>query len=289
MERDLRIAAVVMNSPIGAVDQNLERTAHWARIARHRGAQLICFPELNITGYANDPVMATFAIPVPGPAVNTLQAIADAEKITILAGSAELAGGRLFASHLVLRPEQPVGVYRKLHIAPPEAPYFSAGDRVPLFSDHGAVFGIQLCFDGHFPELTTQMAVNGADIVFIPHASPRGEARDKHRSWMRHLPARAYDNGIFVVACNQCGPNGRGLHFPGNTMVIGPSGKVIAAGLSGEEGILVTDLKVADLTHVRSHGMRYFLPHRRPSVYGRTESERSGPPPAGASSTATNR
>ena len=45
---------------------------------------------------------------------------------------------------------------------------------------------------------------------------------------MRHLPARAFDNGVFIVACNQTGTNGGGLSFPGVAMVIGPNGRVLA-------------------------------------------------------------
>jgi N-carbamoylputrescine amidase len=84
---------------------------------------------------------------------------------------------------------------------------------------------------------------------------------------MRHLPARAYDNGLFVIACNQTGENKKGLSFPGIAVVIGPSGEVIDKDLTGREGMLVADLRVEDLARVRNHRMRYFLPNRRPELY----------------------
>ncbi len=84
---------------------------------------------------------------------------------------------------------------------------------------------------------------------------------------MRHLTARAYDNGVFIVACNQAGNNGRGLEFPGLAVVIGPSGKILKNKTSTREGLLVADLKAGDLTDVRDHRMRYFLPNRRPELY----------------------
>ena len=111
------------------------------------------------------------------------------------------------------------------------------------------------------------MALEGADIIFIPHASPRGNAQDKFMSWMRHLPARAFDNGLFIVACNQTGENGRGLSFPGIAIVFGPSGDVLKKEINGKETILVTDLKREVLDQVRHHEMRYFLPNRRPDLY----------------------
>ncbi|RUA01567.1 MAG: nitrilase, partial [Deltaproteobacteria bacterium] len=48
---------------------------------------------------------------------------------------------------------------------------------------------------------------------------------------------------------------------------IGPSGKVIDRYLDGREGIMVVDLAAADLSAVREHRMRYFLPNRRPEIY----------------------
>jgi N-carbamoylputrescine amidase len=80
---------------------------------------------------------------------------------------------------------------------------------------------------------------------------------------MRHLPARAYDNGLFIVACNQTGDNGKGLEFPGLAIIIDPSGEIVGRNVSGEEGIVVTDLLSDRLRYVRNHRMRYFLPNRR--------------------------
>ncbi|MFO7598934.1 MAG: nitrilase-related carbon-nitrogen hydrolase, partial [Candidatus Desulfacyla sp.] len=111
------------------------------------------------------------------------------------------------------------------------------------------------------------MALMGADIVFIPHASPRGTHGEKLESWMRHLPARAFDNGLFVVACNQVGPCGDGITFPGVAVVFGPDGRVLAQYVGMKEHILYAELKDEILQDVRTHRMRYFLPGRRPSLY----------------------
>ncbi|HID22618.1 MAG TPA: hypothetical protein EYP14_09480 [Planctomycetaceae bacterium] len=111
------------------------------------------------------------------------------------------------------------------------------------------------------------MALDGAEVIFIPHASPRGSSQQKMDSWRRHLPARAYDNGLFVVACNQTGDNGQGLRFPGVAMAVGPDGRAICQRRQDSEGLMIADLKCADLQRVRSHRMRFFLPHRRGDLY----------------------
>ena len=125
----------------------------------------------------------------------------------------------------------------------------------------------QLCYEAHFPEISTVMALKGAEIIFMPHASPRGTPSQKLDSWLRHLTARAFDNSVFVIACNQNGDNQRGLKFPGLALIIDPSGAVINKNISGEEGIAIADLKADTLEAVRGHRMRYFLPNRRPEMY----------------------
>lgn len=167
------------------------------------------------------------------------------------------------------RPDAPLAAYRKTHIAPPETGLLVAGNQVPVFEAQGLRFGIQLCYDAHFPELSAHMACMGAEIIFFPHASPRGTPEEKRDSWLRHLTARAFDNSVFVVACNQVGDNGAGLHFPGTAVVIGPSGDVLAEDVTGEEGLLMVDLEADLLAHVRGHRMRHFFPKRRPDLYRR--------------------
>jgi N-carbamoylputrescine amidase len=54
-------------------------------------------------------------------------------------------------------------------------------------------------------------------------------------------------------------------------VVIGPDGRVVASDAGGREGLLVADLHAGQLAAVRSHPMRYFLPHRRPDIYPRSE------------------
>jgi len=271
--KSIRIAVVISNSPVGKIRQNLDALAGRVKEAKKKNAAIICFPEMNITGYSTRKKIVDSAQFVPNSVTGELAELAEKENITILAGLAEKdKKGRIFAGHLVVTPQGLSGVYRKLHIAPPEQRIFSPGKNIPLFETHGVRFGIQLCYDAHFPELSTRMAIEGADLIFIPHASPRGTPDEKFSSWMRHLTARAYDNGLFIVACNQTGQNKKGLNFPGIALVIDPSGNVIAKDVSGKENMIVVHLKAGDLAKVRNHKMRFFLPNRRPDLLDLTTS-----------------
>jgi N-carbamoylputrescine amidase len=268
MMNDIRIATVILNCPVGRVADNLDHMASWVAAARKRGVDLICFPEMNVTGYSTRDEIKNSAETLPGVISQSVLAMAREFKMVILSGLAEEdARGRLFSSHAVITPEGAAGTYRKIHIAPPEINVFSGGNTIPLFEIKGVKFGIQLCYDVHFPELSTSMATQGADVIFMPHASPRGTPAEKFNSWMRHLPARAFDNSLYVVACNQTGDNQAGLNFPGLTVVLNPSGRIVKKNTGGKEHMMVTDLKAEELEKVRGHRMRYFLPNRRPDLY----------------------
>ena len=53
--RDFTIALVQQKSPVRQKGQNLEAALAWMRKAARKGAQLVVFPELNITGHAGHP------------------------------------------------------------------------------------------------------------------------------------------------------------------------------------------------------------------------------------------
>ena len=66
--KDLRIALAVTASPVGETGENLDRMARWVAQAVKEGAQLICFPEMNITGYSSRAEIQKVAQPIPGEA-----------------------------------------------------------------------------------------------------------------------------------------------------------------------------------------------------------------------------
>jgi predicted amidohydrolase len=265
MNQTLRVAAAVTQSTIGRIDHNFDTLQAWTYIAVQRRVDLICFPELNLCGYACHQDAMQWAQSIPGPITDRLQKLADACRIGILAGLIEQdAAHRHFISHVAALPGRGIQVYRKTHISPPERPYFCAGNQVPVYSFRGFRFGIQLCYDAHFPELTTRMAIQGADIIFIPHASPRGAPENKFHSWMRHLPARAFDNAVYIIANN---PHGGALNFPGIALAIDPGGHLMAKRFCAQDDLLIIDVDADVIQHIRGHRMRYFLPNRRPQLY----------------------
>ncbi|MBU2490164.1 MAG: nitrilase [Proteobacteria bacterium] len=263
MERDVRIGLASMESRLGDREENLTRMRGLAREAAARGVEILCFPELSLTGYALSPELAALAEPPDGPFARRASALAAEFGMTVLFGMA-LANpdGPPFAAHLAAFPNGRSLSFLKVHVNPVERPFLSPGPGPVVIATPGFRFGMALCYDAHFPEMFTAMAMAGADAVFLPHASPRGGPRDKDSSWMRHLPARAFDNGMYVAAVNACGENSTGLSFPGLALVLDPLGQVMARS-HGPESLLVADLSSQKLASVRKSPMAYFLPHRK--------------------------
>lgn len=259
----IRLALVIQQCTAGDFESNLAKTLDIIRLAGKNNADLVVFPEMNLTGYSAGDI--SMARPVESQWIDQLYTAAESARTVVLTGLAETIGnGWIHAAHLVIRPDFPLAVYRKIHLSPFEQTNYKPGNTVRVFEFNGVRFGVQLCYDAHFPELSTAMALKGADVIIFPHASPRGSSEDKFTSWMRHLPARAFDNGLFVAAVNQTGENGSGLSFPGLSLAIGPDGYLISK--ETKEGIHMVDMDMAAVDRVRSHKMRYFLPNRRPAL-----------------------
>ncbi|MCD4718602.1 MAG: amidohydrolase, partial [Desulfobacula sp.] len=264
----IKAALIVQNCIAGNFEKNLASSCHFISSASKKGAKIIVFPEMNLTGYVAGSDIISICKPINKDMTNLFSSMAKDMQITILIGLAEKTpNNKIYASHLIFNSTGSFEIYRKIHTAPFEKKYFTAGNKITTFKSHGLKFGVQLCYDAHFPELTLAMALKQADIIFIPHASPRGSSQEKYDSWIRHLRARAFDNGLYIAACNQTGDNTKGLFFPGISILIGPDGNIIYKSIDETPGIHIINIKKAVLDQVRSHKMRYFLPNRRSDLF----------------------
>ncbi len=263
----VNVALIVQNCIAGDFKANIESTLAFISKAIQDDAQLIVFPEMNLTGYVSGAKIKSITCPIHSSWTTIFSSIAKEKNVSILIGVAEQAKKKIFASQLSFSNDGSFKLYRKIHAAPFEKPYFSAGNNVPIFNSHSFKFGIQLCYDAHFPELALSQAQKKADVIFIPHASPRGTSKEKFESWKRHLRARAFDNGVYIAACNQVGDNLQGLKFPGISLLIGPDGNVLYHSIDNNEGLHLVTLDKSVLSSVRNHKMKYFLPNRRKDLF----------------------
>jgi len=265
---DIKIAAVCMHSIPGGIERNLARMESFVSKAAADSADIVCFPELSISGYLTTEPDRLYPASLYEEIVGRISDLASAAGLLILAGAIEVpSSGKPYITQVVAGPQGLLGCYRKTHLSPPEKDAYAAGQTLGLFHYGGVTFGLQLCYEAHFPELSTVMALGGADVVLMPHASPWGTPEEKLQSWLRHLPGRAFDNALFVVACNQVGTTPQGLSFPGVALCLSPAGRLIGRYTGAREDMLSVVLEGNALKNAREHRMGYFLPHRRPELY----------------------
>ncbi|SHE85420.1 nitrilase family protein [Desulforamulus putei] len=271
--QNTRIALVQMQSKLGQMGKNLAAMQRFVQEAAEKAVDIICFPEMCVQGYDRETARELAGDIATSQFVVSLVQMAREGKITIIAGMAEKneGQGKPYITQIVVHPDGTVGKYRKTHLGKSEQPYFCAGDEIRVFSTPKAKFGIQICWDTHFPEMTTILSLKGCEIIFAPHASPSivGDRRD---IWLKYLPARAYDNTVFIGACNLVGDDGRGHHFCGGALVIDPKGNILAEDFRGMESMLIADLDCNKINMIRqqksgSMANSFYLRARRPELY----------------------
>jgi deaminated glutathione amidase len=197
------------------------------------GAALVVAPETVTTGFApglDATDLWDLVGSIPGPLTEGAQALA-AELGVLLVWPTYEAGperGVVFNAAAVIGPDGDVlGTYRKTHLFPSERQWATPGDDVLVVPTPLGRLGSVICFDGDFPELVRIEAGMGAQVVVRPSAFLR--AAD---IWELTTRARAYDNHVYVVAPNAVGVDPGGFVYFGNSLIVGPTGEVLARGTS---------------------------------------------------------
>ena len=272
MKTDCRIGLVQMESIVGKTERNFQRIIHLAETAHKQEISLLCFPECALDGYSPQDA-AEMGNTLESSRISQLRECSKDLGMTLMVGMVEQRKGqdKPSVSHVVLSPEEEPAVYRKVHLGRSELAYFTPGDHFPIFSAHGTTFAVGICWDWHFPEAAAIYSLKGAEVLFAPHASPV-VAGDRKEIWLRYLGARAYDNSVYLGACNLIGSNGKAKEFSGGALVIGPKGELLNQSSLAEEGILTTDLSANRINLIRSPDRTsmkdsFFLADRRKELY----------------------
>jgi deaminated glutathione amidase len=197
------------------------------------GAELVVVPETVTTGFAPGlppEELWDLVAPIPGPLTEAAQRSAADLGIHLVWPTYEAGPerGTVYNSAAVIGSDGHVlGVYRKTHLFPAEQAWVTPGDDVLVVGTDLGRVGSVICFDGDFPELVRIEAGLGAEVVVRPSAFLR--AAD---IWELTTRARAYDNHVYVVAPNAVGVDAGGHVYFGNSLIVGPTGEVLARGTS---------------------------------------------------------
>ena len=215
--------------------------------AVERGAEILVFPELFLTGFCNSQDLSDRP---PYPSLDPLRSFA-CEHGCLIVGS--IVDGRLNRGFCL--DENGIGFQDKIHPFGTEKEYFDGGELIsPIPTSRGSV-GLEICYDLRFPEVARKLALSGADfLVTIAQFPP-----SRVYVWRSLCRARAIENQIHHIGCNGAGPE-----FSGGSVILDPWGEAVAEAGAEEETILA-DLDLAARDEARREIPA--LADRRPEIY----------------------
>jgi len=255
-----------MACALGGVEANVAKMRDFCARANEEGAELILFPEASDTGYSM-PVIRDLARPWTEGAVPALQEMAKEFSLTIVAGVSERDGDAVYNSQVFIDSlGKIVASYRKTHLfvlAPnDESTCYTPGGKFVSVAADGFRFGLSICYDLRFPEVSRALALeHDANVLLVSSAWPL--PRVAH---LRALAvARAIENQSYLVLANRTGVDA-GVTCCGTSAIIDPSGVIIASASGDAEELLIADISKEAIAEVRSK-IPVFA-HRRSDLYG---------------------
>ena len=259
---------------------NLKKAITRIGEAARKGAQIVCLQELFRSQYfcqTEDIELFKLAETVPGPSTDELSRVARQKKVVIIASLFEKRAAGVYHNTAIIIDAngEITGKYRKMHI--PDDPlyyekfYFTPGDLG--FQTHHTTYGevgALVCWDQWFPEAARLTALGGAQLLFYPTAIgwlPEEKAemnQAQHSAWETIQRGHAIANGVYVVAVNRVGQEGK-LTFWGQSFVADPFGRIIAKASANQEEVLVVDCDLDKIDETRQNWP--FLRDRRIDFY----------------------
>jgi predicted amidohydrolase len=252
----LNVALIQMRCEKGAIDDNLAAIEASIQEADSRGVDIVCFPEMSITGYIDPTQRPEAVLRVDSPEVARFAGLTEGTGVTALAGIIEAnPAGKPFITQLVASEGQLRGAYRKRTIAEDEVQWFAPGAEVPVFAHPKALFSIALCADIGNAEVFAAGARQGAQVIFEA-AAPGLYGEQATRDWrsgyewwrgecMAKLGQYARDNRVAIAVATQAGRT-IDEDFPGGGYVFGPDGSCLAATPDWSPSTLYARISLSD-------------------------------------------
>jgi predicted amidohydrolase len=249
--------------------------------AAGRGADILTFGELFMSPFFPNRLIENFDRFFTTPdseLIKEIRAAARKADIALILPFGELSNSGMYNSAMVLdRQGEIVGTYRKTHI-PAYFPnekvggtgsyekfYFTPGEGLPVFEVGGLKLGIQICNDRLYPEPSRVLALQGAEIIVMPICySVYSDPEHRNAIWDVAMRARAFENGVFVVAANRVGSEGVRRHL-GRSMIVDPRGSILVEASSEREELITATIDVDSVSALRKKFP--WWRDRRPDLY----------------------
>ena len=265
-------------------NKNIENSVIKIKEAAKKKAKIICLPELFLSPYfcqSENHAKFKLAEKIPGRLSDIYCKLAKELSVVLMISLFEKKTTGFYHNTSIVIDDKGkiISKYRKMHI--PDDPgyyekfYFTPGDLgfKSTKTKYGKV-GSLICWDLWFPEAARLTTLKGAEILFYPTAigwHPKEKkqfGKSQLEAWITIQRSHAIANGVFVAAINRIGLEKTGkrkIHFWGNSMIIDPSGNIIAKSKSDKEEILITSIDLYKIETARNHWP--FLRDRRIDYY----------------------
>lgn len=255
-EKRIRIGVVQFNSKTDEPGENLEKAVNYIENLVEEEVDLVLLPEMFNSGYGTDEGVIKSAIEMQEETIETLSALSDYNDIAIVGGVVNKTGEDLYNSSVIMLPYGEPVYYNKTHLFRNEKNVFKPGNSLKSFEFAGVKFGILMCYEIGFPEISRKLSREGAQVLLVPFAFGR-ERREIYEVATR---ARAIENGCFLASASQSGrcPS---MEMVGESRIVSPSGEIMCDCGKGE-GFCLTDLDIHQVERYRykesgnSHGDR---------------------------------
>jgi NAD+ synthase (glutamine-hydrolysing) len=258
-ERRLRLALAQINPSVGDLAGNARGIRAGMERAAAQGVQVVCFPELALTGYPPEDLLLkpNFIRDTRRALDDLIAASKDFPRLTAVIGFVERAED-LYNAAAVIHNGKLAGVYHK-HFLPnygvfDENRYFQAGEGAPIFIIDGVRVGVNICEDIWYATgPATLQGYAGAEVLANISASPYHSGKRAERE--RMLATRASDTGSFVAYVNLIGGQDE-IVFDGASCVFDQRGGLLARAPSFADDLLVVDLNIEGVFTQRLHDPR---------------------------------
>ena len=253
------IALAQINPALGDLERNLALHEKTAEEAIGRGAGLLVFPELSLTGYFLKDIVSSVALPMTSPVLGRLRDLS--RRIDLVVGLVEESPEHLFYNTAVyLSMGEILHIHRKIYLPTygifDEQRYLAEGGRIRTFRARVGRSAILICEDMWHPSAACVASLDGMEILISPSASPgrggleEGKSFANARAWETINRAYAQLFTCYVLYANRVGYED-GACFWGGSEVIAPSGDPVAKAEYLNEQILVAEIDPAEVRRAR--------------------------------------
>ena len=264
----MRIALAQMKNS-GNMQENLDKSIRLIREAAENKADLILFPEVQLTEFFpqyEGKDVVKYRLKIDSTEVKKFQDASREYSIISVPNIYLEEQGKAYDASLLIGADGEIKEIQKMvHVAQAsqfyEQDYYTPSDDGFKVIDtiHGKI-GIVVCFDRHYPESIRTEALMGADLILIPTVNTKAEPSEMFE-W--ELRVQAFHNSVAIAMCNRVGCEGS-MDFSGESIVVDANGEVVVKAGDQEE-ILYADIDLSDSLKIRQS--RPYTNLRRKELY----------------------